>query len=342
MAHGPQVMTPSSSLARVVKTSHGAAMRGAPPATPAVPDVVTRLGQLPGLDPGVARAWLAAVTLLRPEQWTKNLFIVAPLFFTPPALSLANVATVAGGVLSFSLLASTIYIVNDYLDREADRNHPTKARRPLAAGTVSVSVALALLILLLTGGFSLALWLSPAFAAVGAAYVAMNLAYSLRLKHVAIVDVLIIALSFVLRVLAGNVLIEVEPSAWILIVSGLLALFLALAKRRDDLVKSLDGQHRRSLTGYSQPFLDTAVAVVLGALLVTYMIYTTDRQVMAELGTERLVYTVFFLIAGVLRYLQITLVENRSGSPTTVVLTDRFLIVTGALWAATLAALIHF
>ena len=205
-----------------------------------------------------------------------------------------------------------------------------------------MSVALALLILLLTGGFALALWLSPAFAAVGAAYVAMNLAYSLWLKHVAIVDVLIIALSFVLRVLAGNVLIEVEPSAWILIVSGLLALFLALAKRRDDLVRSLDGQHRRSLAGYSQSFLDTAVAVVLGALLVTYMIYTTDRQVMAELGTERLVYTVFFLIAGVLRYLQITLVENRSGSPTTVVLTDRFLIVTGALWAATLAALIHF
>jgi decaprenyl-phosphate phosphoribosyltransferase len=342
MARGSQGMTPSSSLARVVKASHGAAMREAPPAAPAGPDVITRLGQLPGLDPGVARAWLAAVTLLRPEQWTKNLFIVAPLFFTPPALSLASAAMVAAGVLSFSLLASAIYIVNDYLDREADRNHPTKARRPLAAGTVSVSVALALLILLLAGGFLLALWLSPAFAAVGAAYVAMNLAYSLRLKHVAIVDVLIIALSFVLRVLAGNVLIEVEPSAWILIVSGLLALFLALAKRRDDLVKSLNGEHRRSLAGYSQSFLDTAVAVVLGALLVTYMIYTTDRQVMAELGTERLVYTVLFLIAGVLRYLQITLVENRSGSPTTVVLTDRFLIVTGALWAATLVALIHF
>jgi 4-hydroxybenzoate polyprenyltransferase len=309
---------------------------------PSAPEVVTRLGRPPALEPGVARAWLAALTLLRPEQWTKNLFIVAPLFFTPPALSLATVAIVAAGVLSFSLLASAIYIVNDYLDREADRNHPTKARRPLAAGTVSVSVAFALLILLLTGGFLLALWLSPVFAAVGAAYVVMNLAYSLRLKHVAIVDVLIIALSFVLRVLAGNVLIEVEPSAWILIVSGLLALFLALAKRRDDLVKSLDDQHRRSLTGYSQSFLDTAVAVVLGALLVTYMIYTTDRQVMADLGTERLVYTVFFLIAGVLRYLQITLVENRSGSPTTVVLTDRFLIVTCALWAATLAALIHF
>ena len=279
--------------------------------------------------------------LLRPEQWVKNLFIVAPLFFTPPALSLASAATVAGGILSFCLLASAIYIVNDWQDREADRNHPTKAQRPLAAGTVSPSVAFALMALLSVTGFALALWLSPAFAAVGAAYVTMNLAYSFWLKHVAIIDVLIIALSFVLRVLAGNVLIAIEPSAWILIVAGLLALFMALAKRRDDLVKSLDGQHRRSLDGYTESFLDTAVAVVLGALLVTYMIYTTDREVMAELGTDRLVYTVVFVIAGILRYLQITLVENRSGSPTAVVLTDRFLIATGALWAVTLATLIH-
>jgi decaprenyl-phosphate phosphoribosyltransferase len=327
-------------MARVVKPSRDAAsVPGEPP--PVLRNVAAELGR-PGGASGVARAWPPALTLLRPEQWTKNLFIVAPLFFTPPALSLASAAVVAGGVLSFCLLASAIYIVNDYLDREADRNHPTKASRPLAAGTVSFSLALTLLILLLTGGFSLALWLSPEFAAVGGAYVAMNLAYSSWLKHVAIIDVLIIALSFVLRVLAGNVLIDVEPSAWILIVSGLLALFIALAKRRDDLVRSLGDEHRRSLAGYSQSFLDTAVAVVLGALLVTYMIYTTDRQVMAELGTDRLVYTVLFLIAGVLRYLQVTLVENRSGSPTTLVLTDRFLIVTGALWAATLAVLIYF
>ena len=334
-------MTPSSSLARVVRASRGAAMRVAPPATPAVPDVVTRLGQLPGLDPGVARAWLAALTLLRPEQWTKNLFIVAPLFFTPPALSLASVAVVAGGVLL--LPARERHLHRQRLSGSRGGPQPSdQGAKAARRRTVSVSVALALLILLLTGGFALALWLSPAFAAVGAAYVAMNLAYSFRLKHVAIVDVLIIALSFVLRVLAGNVPDRGRAERLILIASGLLALFLALAKRRDDLVRSLGSQHRRSLTGYSQSFLDTAVAVVLGALLVTYMIYTTDRQVMAELGTERLVYTVLFLIAGVLRYLQITLVENRSGSPTTVVLTDRFLIVTGALWAATLAALIHF
>ena len=333
-------MISGASLARMARRSQAAM-----PAFPAARLTWRRLGgrlwHRLGLEPSCERAWPPALVLLRPEQWVKNLFIVAPLFFTPPALSLASAATVAGGILSFCLLASAIYIVNDWQDREADRNHPTKAQRPLAAGTVSPSVAFALMALLSVTGFALALWLSPAFAAVGAAYVTMNLAYSFWLKHVAIIDVLIIALSFVLRVLAGNVLIAIEPSAWILIVAGLLALFMALAKRRDDLVKSLDGQHRRSLDGYTQAFLDTAVAVVLGALLVTYMIYTTDREVMAELGTDRLVYTVIFVIAGILRYLQITLVEKRSGSPTGVVLTDRFLIATGALWAVTLAALIH-
>ena len=335
-------MIPSPGLGRGARAARGvAAVGGGPPTPPTLSELVGADGRARARDAEVAHAWIAALTLVRPEQWVKNLFIVAPLFFTPSALSLASAATVAGGVLCFCLLASAIYIVNDYRDREADRNHPTKARRPLAAGTVSLSVAFALLLLLSISGFAMALWLSPAFAAVGAAYVAMNLAYSFWLKHVAIVDVLLIALSFVLRVLAGNVLIAVEPSAWILIVSGLLALFMALAKRRDDLVKSLDGAHRRSLDGYTEPFLDTAIAVVLGALLVTYMIYTTDREVMADLGTHRLVYTVIFVIAGVLRYLQITLVENRSGSPTALVLTDRFLIATGMLWAVTLAALIH-
>jgi decaprenyl-phosphate phosphoribosyltransferase len=148
-------MIPSSGLARV-KVSRGAVpVSGSPPAKPVPPDDPTELRWAPGLDPGVARAWLAAVRLLRPEQWPKNLFVVTPLFFTPPALSVASVAAAAGGVLCFCLLASAIYIINDCLDREADRIHPTKAKRPLAAGTVSVPVALALLVLLLSGATAL-------------------------------------------------------------------------------------------------------------------------------------------------------------------------------------------
>lgn len=283
----------------------------------------------------------AGVGLLRPEQWLKNLFVAAPLFFTPPMLSLANVGRVTLGVTCFCLLASAVYVFNDYWDREADRLHPEKRTRPLAAGTIGVTTAFALMAVLLLGGIGLALWLSRNFAAVAGAYVLMNAAYSLGLKQIAILDVLIVALSFVLRVLGGAALIDVRPSAWILIVSGLLALFIALAKRRDDVVRSLDRAHRGALTGYNQRFLDTAVAVILGALLVTYMIYTTDRDVMAEMGTEHLVYTVVFVIAGVLRYLQITLVEERSGSPTVLVTSDPFLIAAIVLWALTFAALIY-
>jgi len=290
---------------------------------------------------GSAGQGAAMLRLMRPHQWIKNLFVAAPLFFTPPIVSFDILLRVLVGMAVFCLVTSAVYILNDYMDRETDRLHPTKARRPLAAGTVGPSAAFALMAALLVTGFATALWLSPELAGLLAIYFAANLAYSLRLKHMAILDVLIIAFGFVLRIAAGAVLINVEPSAWIMIVTGLLALFLALGKRRDDLEKSLGNDHRRSLEGYNMDFLDIAVAVILGALLVAYMVYTTDREVMAELGTERIYYTSPFVIAGILRYLQIMLVERRSGSPTVIVLTDKFLIATIVLWAITFAYLIH-
>lgn len=283
----------------------------------------------------------AVLALLRPLQWTKNAFVMAPLFFTPPALSLRNVELVAAGVVSFCALASAIYILNDYVDRKADRKHPEKQFRPLAAGTVSVGLAFALFGILLTGGFGIALSISNEFAWIAAGYVALNLAYSFGLKHVAILDVLIIALGFTLRVQAGAVLIDIAPSAWITITTGLLALFLALAKRRDDISRNLGNDHRKSLSGYTLPFLDVAATVMLGALLVAYMIYTTDANVMKELNTDKIYYTTPFVVAGILRYLQIALVENGSGSPTDVILSDRFMIATIVGWAITFGILIH-
>lgn len=283
----------------------------------------------------------ALLWLLRPHQWVKNGFVLAPLAFTPSALSLPNLGAALGAVACFSAVASAVYIVNDYVDRDADRLHPTKRERPLAAGTVAASAALALMIALVLAGLAGAWWLDPVFAAVLAAYAAMNLAYSLRLKHVAILDVAIIALGFVLRVEGGALVVDVVPSSWIVIMTGLLALFLALAKRRDDLAKQLDQDHRASLDGYTKPFLDAAIAVVLGALLVAYLIYTTDSAVMARLGTEKLFYTAPFVVVGVLRYLQLTMVLEVTGSPTRVVLSDRFLILTIAGWAAAFAALLY-
>ena len=283
----------------------------------------------------------AALALIRPTQWIKNLFVVAPLLLTPAALSLASLADVLAAALGFSALASVVYILNDYADREADRAHPTKRHRPLAAGTVSVRLAFTLLVLLLVAAGLLATTLPRDFALIALAYLASNLAYSFGLKHVAIVDVMIVALGFVLRVEAGAVAAKVPASAWIVIATGLLALFLALAKRRDDVVRSLDARHRKSLDGYTKPFLDMALSVVIGALLVAYLIYTTDAAVMQRLGTTHVYYTAPWVVAGILRYLQIAMVEERSGSPTDVVLTDRFLILTILGWIATFTALLY-
>lgn len=277
------------------------------------------------------------LALLRPHQWVKNGFIVAPLFFTPNAMTSANLLAVAMGVVAFCALSSAVYILNDWMDREADRRHPDKQHRPLAAGTVSASLAAITAVALVGMALAMSMLLPVRFLIVAAVYFAVNLAYSLKLKQVSLIDVMLVALGFVLRVEAGAALIKVEPSVWILTCTGLLALFLALAKRRDDLVKRLDGSHRSALAGYNKPFIDASITAVVGGLMVSYLIYTTT----ASAQSPHLYITAPFVIAGVLRYLQITLVEERSGSPTKLALTDRFLIITVIGWIATYGYLLY-
>ena len=280
-------------------------------------------------------AMVETLKLMRPHQWVKNAFILAPLFFTPAAVTAQNIGQVLLGVLCFSALASAIYILNDTMDREADRQHPTKRTRPLAAGTVPLPLALVLMTILATGGLILAYTLSPGFLILSLVYLAVNLGYSLGLKKISILDVMLVALGYVLRVFAGADLIGVRASEWIIVCTGLVSLFIALAKRRDDIVKQLDKGHRRALEGYNLPFLDTAIAMMLAGLLVSYLLYTV------EAGIHNLYLTTPFVIMGVLRYLQIALVEERSGSPTTIVLTDKFLIGNVLAWIATFGALIY-
>ncbi len=281
------------------------------------------------------------VRLLRPHHWIKSGFVAAPLFFTPSALSWMNVGLVALGMLAWSFAASFIYILNDWRDREADRRHPLKKKRPLAAGTVSEKLAFRIMTGLWLVSAGLALILSPTFAALLAVYVVLNLAYSLWLKQMAVVDVMCIAFGFVLRVEAGAVLIHMTTSPWIVILTGLLALFLGFAKRRDDLIKELGTEHRKALNGYSRNFIDTAMAITLGAALVSYLIYTTDGDVRARLHTDHLYYTVPFVIFAMLRYLQIAMVEERSGSPTLIFLTDKPILLAGLGWGLTFAGLIY-
>jgi 4-hydroxybenzoate polyprenyltransferase len=284
----------------------------------------------------------ALIRLARPRQWVKNVFVVAPLFFTPSAANAHNLGVTAAAFLVFCLLASAIYVFNDWCDCEADRAHPSKCTRPLASGEVSRGIGLLWAAILAAGGAALALGvLPPSAMALAGVYALMSAAYSIWLKHVAVLDVLIVAAGFVLRVDAGAAAIAIVPTPWIVICTFLLALFLALAKRRDDLVKDMSGAHRPALAGYNQQFVDTALGVVLAALLVSYLIYTTDAAVMHKFGTDRLYLTAPFVAAGVLRYLQIALVEQRSGSPTDLAITDRFLILAVLGWIATFAVLLY-
>jgi decaprenyl-phosphate phosphoribosyltransferase len=280
--------------------------------------------------------------LARPRQWVKNGFVLAPLFFTPEALNRANTEAVIVAAIAFCLLSSAIYAFNDWCDRAADREHPSKRKRPIAAGDVSPAEGLVWAMILFAGGTALAVARLPIAAVeLAALYVVLSTSYSAWLKHVAILDVLIVAAGFVLRIEVGAAAVAITPTVWIVVCTFLLALFLALAKRRDDLVKALGNTHRKALEGYNLPFIDTALGVVLAALLVSYLIYTTDAGVIHKYGTDKLYLTAPFVAAGVLRYLQIALVEQRSGSPTDLAVTDPFLVVTIIGWIAAFGALLY-
>lgn len=284
----------------------------------------------------------ALLRLARPRQWVKNGFVLAPLFFTPEAVTAANIGRIAVAFAAFSLVASAIYVVNDWCDADADRMHPGKSSRPIASGEVAPGTALVWAAVLLAGGIALSIAVLPTAATeIVAAYAVMSVLYSTRLKHVAVLDVLIVATGFVLRIEFGGAAVSIPLTVWIVVCTFLLALFLALAKRRDDLVKSMGDAHRPALAGYNLPFVDTALAVVLAALLVSYLIYTTEPGVIAKFHTDKLYLTAPFVAAGVLRYLQIALVEQRSGSPTDLALADRFLILSIIGWLAVFAALLY-
>jgi 4-hydroxybenzoate polyprenyltransferase len=281
------------------------------------------------------------IRVLRPKQWIKNGFVAAPLFFTPDRVNATSIMDVFTGFAVFCMVASAVYCLNDLRDAEADRNHPVKKDRPIASGAISPATAMVLMALLLAGGAALSVVQVPMILWVIVAYFTTNIAYTLYLKHIAILDVLIVAFGFVLRVEAGALIIDATPSAWILIVTGLLALFIALAKRRDDIVRNLDAEHRKSLDGYTLPFVDGSLMAVLSTLLVSYLIFTTDQAVMTRLNSEQLYFTGPFVIAGVLRYLQLTVVYERSGSPTDLVYRDSGLQISVVGWLATFIWLLY-
>ncbi len=279
-------------------------------------------------------------TLIRPRQWVKNIFVFAPLFFSPTLMRDGASIDVLLTFISFCLVASGTCCFNDYRDRETDQLHPKKKLRPIAAGNVSPALALLLYAVLSGGGLALALTATRGGWIVFSYFILMSL-YTLILKRFAIIDVLTIALGFVLRIEAGAAAAQVQPTVWILVCTGMLALFIALTKRRDDLTQALDNEHRQSLGGYSAAFLDAAYIMVSTALLVSYVVFTTDAGAMIRLGSERLYLTIPFVVAGILRQLQLTMVFKKSGAPTELALTDPFLVTCTLGWIASFASLMY-
>ncbi len=284
----------------------------------------------------------AVVRLLRPEQWLKNGFVLAPVVFAGRVLEPAAWARAVPAAAAFCLAASATYVVNDILDRESDRSHPDKRTRPLAAGEVGVGTAGALAAALAVGGVALGVALGPGFLALLAAYLGLTLVYSLGLKRAVFLDVLVVAAGFVLRVTAGAVAVGVPVSRWLVVCTYLLALYLALGKRRAELVLlgKGAGDHRPVLGRYTLALLDQAIAVVLGATVVAYTLYAVAPETVARVGSEGLLVTVPVVMYGLFRYLYLLHRHELGGSPARTLLADRPLLLTVGLWLVVAAVVI--
>jgi 4-hydroxybenzoate polyprenyltransferase len=283
------------------------------------------------------------VRSLRPEQWTKNLIIFGGLLFGQRLFDLPSALKATGAFAVFCALSSVVYLINDVADRDADRRHPLKKHRPIASGAVSPRAALltaaAIGIVALTAAFLLRFQ----FGLIASAYLALLALYSGPLKHVVIIDVLTIAIGFVLRAAAGAVVIDVPISNWLLFVTILGALFLALSKRRHELVLLADDatSHRPILQEYSPYLLDQMIAVVTASTLVAYAFYTINPETVEKFHTNHLSLTLPFLLYGIFRYLYLVHQREGGGSPAETLLNDRPLLACVALWALAVALIIY-
>ncbi len=284
----------------------------------------------------------AAVVSLRPRQWSKNLFVFAGLIFSQSLFTPLFWPALAA-FLIFCALSGAIYVFNDLADVEKDRLHPTKRNRPIASGALAAPTAAALGVVLLVGSLGAAFRLSVPFFLVAAAYAILLTAYSLWLKHLVILDVLTVAAGFVLRAVGGAAAIAVEISGWLVICTILVALFLALGKRRHE-YRTLRGDaaaHRPILAEYSESFLDQMVAVVTASTVTAYALYTMSPDTVAKFHTRLLPVTLPFVLYGIFRYLYLLYRRELGGNPSDLLLNDRALLVNTVLWMLSLLVIIY-
>ncbi|MBN1613546.1 MAG: decaprenyl-phosphate phosphoribosyltransferase [Deltaproteobacteria bacterium] len=283
------------------------------------------------------------IALIRLPQYTKNLFIFLPLFFALRLQEPERLFKVSLAFLGFCLLASAVYIFNDLHDLIEDSQHPKKKYRPLPAGRITKGSAIGLMACLLVFGLSLAYVLSIQMFYLCLLYISLNLAYSVKLKHVPILDVMIVAACFVIRIFVGGAVGGVPVYMWIVIMTFLLALFLSLGKRRDDVLIFLEKNHRprKSIDGYNLRFIDASMMIMAAVVLVAYLMYTVSPEIIAKFKTDKLYITSIFVLTGVMRYLQIAMLEENSGSPAEILMKDPFIQMSIAGWIISFAFLIY-
>jgi decaprenyl-phosphate phosphoribosyltransferase len=285
----------------------------------------------------------SVLNLIRVKQWVKNLFLFIPLFFAGNIFELQQLQVVFVGAFAFCLVASGIYIINDFQDRNIDRLHPKKKFRPIASGEISGVAAWIMAVLLAGSGLFIASQLHMSFFYLISVYFVINLGYCCGLKNIPIVDLFIVSSGFLLRVYAGGILASIEITHWLSLMILLLSLFLVVAKRRDDLViSSATGEIvRKSSQAYNLEFINSCLTLISAVTVVAYIMYTVSPEVTERFNSDYLFITTIFVIAGVMRYLQITFVEKRSGSPTTVLVKDKFILFTMICWVVSFYLIIY-
>src|SRR6267378_3209095 len=286
------------------------------------------------------RSFIASMRL---QQWIKNLFLFAALVFSGNLFVLHDVVLVVEGFFLFSLASSAVYLFNDISDLENDKLHPVKSLRPLPSGKLRVGPALAGSILLAATGLLGGYLIRPQFSLVLILYLLINLLYSLKLKEIVILDVMTISAGFVLRVVAGAVLINVPTSEWLIICTLLLSLFLGFSKRRNELtiLESQADTHRSVLAQYSPYFLDQMIGIVTASTVMSYALYTISEETVRKFGTNRLFYTVPFVLYGIFRYLYLVHKKEAGGNPTRLAMTDAPLLLNISLWILTATIIIY-
>lgn len=288
------------------------------------------------------------ILLTRPHQWLKNIFVFVPIFFNQKILTKGSLIEAFFIFIAFSFIASAIYCLNDLLDIDADRQHPIKKHRPLASGKISKLQAYVTMAILTILAISIPIILFEDKKQIQTTgiillYFAINIAYCIKFKHIAIIDVFIISTGFVLRIIAGGIATDIWLSQWIILLTFLLALFLAFAKRRDDvIIFNKNGiKARKNIVRYNLEFLNNAISIIASMTMICYIMWCVSTAVIERMGTDKLYITAIFVLMGILRYLQLTMVDAKSGSPTKILYKDRFIHVCIAGWIAIFYVIIY-